>query len=87
MAIKIMSRTKITQSKRESIERQLAEIEVELVKGIKEAIGMIFTLDALNEVMDYCEDLVANWDDKPLDFTDDDLDSFDSDDDDEGGED
>jgi hypothetical protein len=83
MAIKIMGRDKITQSKRASIEKQLAEIEVELVRGIKEAVGIIMTLDALHEVMNYCEDLAANWEDKPIDLTDDDIDSFDDDGDEE----
>jgi hypothetical protein len=81
MAIKIMSKTKLTQSRKASLEKQLAEIELDLVKGIREAISMIMTLDALHEVMDYCEELAAKWEDKPLDFTDDDLDSFDLDDD------
>jgi|WetSurSiteA1Bulk_404760.scaffolds.fasta_scaffold01113_11 hypothetical protein len=81
MAIKIMSRTKLTQSRKASLEKQLAEIERSLVVGIKDAISMLFTLDALHEIMDYCEELAAKWEDKPLDFTDDDLDSFDLDDD------
>lgn len=84
MAIKIMSKTKISDTKMAALEKQLVEIERELVNGIKGAIGMVMTLDSLHEIMDYCEDLSLNWDDRPpMDFNDDDLDSFDLPDDEE----
>lgn len=85
MTIKTMSRAKLTASKQAALERKLIAVEKELVSGIKKALAKVISLDDLHEIMNCCEELALKWDDRPpIDFSDDDLNSFNLSDNEEG---
>ncbi len=70
MAIKVVSRDEVNESKLDSELQRLKEMEVAMVAQIKESLFHLTDLDYLHDLQDYIEDLVREWGDKKLDTED-----------------